>query len=257
VSAGWLQCAVVTRGGWFCSYPCARGQRPFALPAELQSLHESIEASASVERRQTSTRLRHARATPPPRPAHRRLPQRALPPPHRCRRRRQEVHGRARRAAHAVAGADDVAAAGAGERARWRVRAGWCPAAPALTQLHNTRAFTILCVVGPPPAITPSLLTIAQLLCTSFNHCGWSNNAAMFRRHFWLKVYSSGASLTHDGNGMFEVRVCGFCCSCCCAAATTRERRVKGAALDCGWRRRRSSPPHRPSPPVPPLASPE
>ena len=52
---------------------------------------------------------------------------------------------------------------------------------------------------GPPPL---------QLLCTSFNHCGWSNNAAMFRKRFWLKVYSSGASLTHDGNGMFEVSLC-------------------------------------------------
>lgn len=61
---------------------------------------------------------------------------------------------------------------------------------------------------APPPAYpgTSQAPQPIQLLCTSFNHCGWSNNAAMFRKHFWLKVYSSGASLTHDGNGMFEVR---------------------------------------------------
>ena len=54
----------------------------------------------------------------------------------------------------------------------------------------------------------------AELLCVSFEQSGWSNNAAMFTRHWWLKVLSSGASLTNDGNGMFEVREseCGVRC---------------------------------------------
>ena len=64
---------------------------------------------------------------------------------------------------------------------------------------------------GPPPL---------QLLCTSFDHCGWSNNAAMFRKHFWLKVYASGASLTHDGNGMFEINAM--------TAGCKAQSRVKG-----------------------------
>ena len=46
----------------------------------------------------------------------------------------------------------------------------------------------------------------SELLCVSFDHSGWSNNAAMFTKHWWLKVLTSPASLTNDGNGMFEVR---------------------------------------------------
>jgi hypothetical protein len=44
------------------------------------------------------------------------------------------------------------------------------------------------------------------LQCTSFNYSGWSNNAAMFTKSWWLTVLTSAASLTDDGSGMFEVR---------------------------------------------------
>jgi hypothetical protein len=45
-----------------------------------------------------------------------------------------------------------------------------------------------------------------ELQCTSFDYSGWSNNAAMFTRRWWLAVLTPAASLTDDGNGMFEVR---------------------------------------------------
>ena len=56
--------------------------------------------------------------------------------------------------------------------------------------------------VGPPPV---------RLLCTSFDNSGWSNNAAMFRRDWWLRVNTSPASLTTEGNGWFELNAMFLC----------------------------------------------
>lgn len=83
---------------------------------------------------------------------------------------------------------------------------------------------------APPPA---------QLLCVSFDHSGWSNNAAMFTRHWWLRVLTSGSSLTTDGNGMFEVRRRRWCGCICCAGGRCQRAAPQCSRTNGAWRRRR------------------
>jgi hypothetical protein len=41
-----------------------------------------------------------------------------------------------------------------------------------------------------------------RVLCFSFDWSGWSNNAALFSRQWWLHNLDDAAILTRDGNGV-------------------------------------------------------
>jgi len=47
--------------------------------------------------------------------------------------------------------------------------------------------------------------------CTSFDHSGWSNNVAMFRRAWWVEALGHGAVLSEGDNGTFEVNMILLC----------------------------------------------
>jgi hypothetical protein len=53
-----------------------------------------------------------------------------------------------------------------------------------------------------------------RIHCFSFDWSGWSNNAALFLRQWWLHNLDDAAILTRDGNGMcVDLQYSASCCS--------------------------------------------
>ena len=65
-------------------------------------------------------------------------------------------------------------------------------------------ASRVLQVAPSPSASRPSGIPPVELLCFSTDFAGWSNNAALIRKSYWLKLYSNSASLTSSNNADFE-----------------------------------------------------